>query len=286
MYPVGLRVQGLSQNAQVLSIGRIAQGRSADGIFTASDVLALMDELALPRPTNTGRTLSKLVAAGHLVRHGSGSDAAFKLTPQGRVRATELVDDMASAALLAEAAAGDLSLVGATGHPVIPPTLAPPELVGPLHDFLDKHPFESNVFGMTRFPANEGDPDPLGEALDVARETCEAHGLTLHLASDRQIVDDLWPNVAAHIWACKYGVAFFEDRGGHGINYNLTLEVGSMIVLGRRLAVLKDETIDQGQKVERLPSDLTGRIYKPVNLDNSTTVEQALRAWITEDLGL
>jgi hypothetical protein len=93
------------------------------------------------------------------------------------------------------------------------------------------HPFETNVFGMTRFPDTSEtgkQPDPVVPALKAAREVCRLHGLQFHLASDRAIVDDLWANVAAHMWASQYGIAFFEDRRDRGMNYNLTLEVGSM----------------------------------------------------------
>ena len=113
---------------------------------------------------------------------------------------------------------------------------------------------------------------------------CRKHGFTFHLASDRQIVDDLWANVAAHLWGCRFGVAFFEDRRATGINYNLTIEVGSALVLGRRLAVLKDTSIGPGKKVEGLPTDLTGKIYKEVDLEDRASVETALRAWFTADM--
>lgn len=65
---------------------------------------------------------------------------------------------------------------------------------------------------MTRFPGQrtDGKIDPVGPALEAAKKVCEKHGLTFHLASDRSIVDDLWPNVAAHMWGCRYGIAFFE----------------------------------------------------------------------------
>jgi hypothetical protein len=55
---------------------------------------------------------------------------------------------------------------------------------------------------MTRFPdeQDEANPDPLGPALEIARDACASHGLEFHLASDRMIVDDLWANVAAHMW--------------------------------------------------------------------------------------
>ena len=44
--------------------------------------------------------------------------------------------------------------------------------------------------------------------------------LHLHLATDRLIDDDLLANVAGYMWACKYGIALFEDRVEEGLNYN------------------------------------------------------------------
>jgi hypothetical protein len=190
--------------------------------------------------------------------------------------------DIDLAALVAEAASERPSLLGSTTHPLIPPALAPPELLHALRAFLDDHPFDSNVFGMTRFPdeQDESNPDPVAAALEAAMTACRAHGLEFHLASDRMIVDDLWANVAAHMWSCRYGIAFFEDRRGRGINYNLTIEVGSMLIAGRRLALLKDRSI------ERLPTDLVGKIYKGVDLDIPSTIEDAIHRWLRDDLML
>ena len=92
--------------------------------------------------------------------------------------------------------------------------------------------------------------------------------------------DDLWTNVAAHMWASRYGIAFFEDRVDRGMNYNLTTEVGSMLMTGRRCALLKDASI------ERLPTDLVGRIRKDIDLDDLSTVSEALHRWIRHDLSL
>ena len=105
------------------------------------------------------------------------------------------------------------------------------------------------------------------------------HGLEFHLASDRAISDDLWANVAAHMWASRYGIAFFEDRRDKGVNYNLTIEVGAMLMTGRRCALLKDTSID------KLPTDLVGKIYKGVDFNDVTSVEVALHMWIRDDLG-
>ena len=94
----------------------------------------------------------------------------------------------------------------------------------------------------------------------------------------RDAVDDLWANVAAHMWACRFGIAFFEARTERGLNYNLNIEVGSCLVLGCRLALLKDVSL------EAMPTDLVGRIYRTVDLDDPGTVEYELEDWITETL--
>jgi len=288
MDTVGVRLQNLPTRSQVLTLARIVQGRSDTGRFSIPSLTALFEGTGLPQPGNVHATVGSLVNEKLLVQRGRGRAATYRLSPVGVARSVDHASDMDLAAMIAEGGTADLPSLGETGHPVVPPSLAPPDLVGPLRVFFERYPFDTNVFGMTRFPEeDEGkEPDPVAPALEVAREVCGHHGLTFHLASDRQIVDDLWPNVAAHIWACKYAIAFFEDRRGRGINYNLSIEVGSTIVLGRRVAILKDRTIDQGQKVERLPTDLTGRIYKPVDLDAPDTVRDALTTWISDDLAL
>jgi hypothetical protein len=82
------------------------------------------------------------------------------------------------------------------------------------------------------------------------------------------------------MWACRYGLAFFEDRMKAGLNYNLTIEVGSMLMAGRRCGLLKDTSI------KKMPTDLVGRIYKDVDVGNPMTVSRAVHEWLRADLGL
>jgi DNA-binding MarR family transcriptional regulator len=278
---VGRRLQGLQTWQQTLSLARLAQARSGVGLFSPSEVDALFDDIGLPRPGKISNILASLEKKKLLTRvKNPQAGAAWKLTPEGKGQAEDLATDMDLAVLLTEASGPAATLLGDTEHPVIPPSLAPPALIKPLHTFLEKYPFETNVFGMTRFPVEktDGKPDPVGPALEAAKKVCEKHGLTFHLASDRQIVPELWPNVAAHMWGCRYGVAFFEAVSDMGLNYNLNIEVGSCLVLGRRLALLKDKSL------EKMPTDLVGQIFYEVKLDKPTTVTKQLDAWITTSL--
>jgi hypothetical protein len=182
--------------------------------------------------------------------------------------------------LAVEAKADSGSQLGGAIHPLLPPEVAPPDLALGLRRFLADHPFETNVFGMTRFPSVGDEVDPVRSALEIARSVISLHGLEFHMASDRAIVDDLWANVTAHMWGAKFGIAFFEDRRGRGINHNMMIEVGALLMTGRRCALLRDRS------VEAMPTDLVGKIYKPVDLDDASSVEDALHTWLRDDIGV
>ena len=80
------------------------------------------------------------------------------------------------------------------------------------------------------------------------------------------------------MWGSRYGIGFFEDRVERGLNYNLVTEVGAMIMTGRRVALLKDGSI------EKMPTDFVGMIYKSVDLEDESTVRERVKDWLKEDL--
>ena len=102
----------------------------------------------------------------------------------------------------------------------------------------------------------------------------------MHLASDRQADDELFGNIAAHMWACRYGIGLFETRFGAEFNDNLQIEVGAMLMTGRRVVLLKD------RDTPKMPTDFIGHIYKSVDFDDPESVGGELGAWVTDDLGI
>ncbi len=279
---VGERVQGLALGDQFLALARQAQARSESPDFNVRGVNDLFLELSLPAPSKSHNVVAGLERRG-LLRRGM-ERGVWLVTPRGRAESERVVSGIDLAVLVAESAVSGATLGGAA-HPVILPEFgAPPELVPILGAFLRRHEFDRNVFGMTRFPTagSSEPPDPVRSALDVARHACNAHGFEFHLASDRQLHDDLWTNVTAHMWASRYGIGFFEDlvSPSRGLNYNLTTEVGAMLITGRRCCLLKDPSIAS------LPTDLVGLIRKDVSLSDDAQVDAVLHAWIRDDLGL
>lgn len=278
-HSVGLRVQEMAIEDQGTVLAAIAEGRTQTGYFAPKELEELFVSFGLPGPSKVSNLLATMVRSEYV--RPARSKGGWKVTPKGRQRANELLSDFDIAALAAEAAASHGSTLGGTVHSVVPPSLAPPGLLHGLKTFLDTHPFETNVFAMTRFPSSgETESDPVGPAIKAARDVCTMHGLELHLASDRAIQDDLWANVTAHMWASRYGLAFFEDRMKKGINYNLTIEVGGMLTTGRRCALLRDTSITA------MPTDLVGQIYKPVDLADAAAVASLVHQWIRDDLAL
>lgn len=219
MTSIGLRVQNLSITDRTLVLASLAALRAEDLCFGPQDVEELFAELAIPGPSRVSNALASLERVD-LVTRAPGRGRVWRLTPKGRAEVESLISNT-DLGLLGSSGHGRGTQLGGEMHPVIPPTLSPPGITRPLQDFLDRYPFETNVFGMTRFASDESElDDPVAGAVEAAREVCAAHGLTFHLASDRSLVDDLWGNVMAHMWACQYGIAFFEDRVGQGLNLN------------------------------------------------------------------
>lgn len=212
------------------------------------------------------------------------SPRGWAVTPRGRTRAGALVGSLDAAAIEAQLAIGAGAELGNVRHTLIPPVVAPAKWQAGINRMLERFDFDHNVFCMTRFPAPTDDPthylDPVAGVIAAVKESLSGHGLTLHLASDRKIDDDLYGNVAAHMWACRYGVALFEQRIHPHLNHNLVIEVGSMLMTGRRCELLRDDT------VESMPTDFIGQIYTPVSFDDLDGISKAVHHWAAEDLGL
>lgn len=275
--PVALRLQRLDLQAQTLVLAALAADRDDAKVVTLAAVSQLFNDFALPAPVKIANVFASLKTKKFATPvTGRG---AYKVTPMGRAAVAEKLSGLDLVALIAEGATSNAPLLGQTQTALVPYTLAPPALVQPLRGFLADHPFDGNVFGMTRFPdAKAGTADPVGHALGVARDVCKENGLEFHLASDRAILDDVWANVMAHMWGSRYGIGFFEDRVERGLNYNLVTEVGAMLMTGRRVALLKDGSI------EKMPTDFVGMIYKSVDLSDETAVHARVTDWLKDDL--
>jgi hypothetical protein len=266
---------------RTLIVSDLAGRRTGDGWFTPADVREMFELLRIDPPKNLNDALSRLRSSELVSKRGR--TPPWSLSPKGRGSVAELVGHIDSAQLSAELAQMPRAELGHVQQTLLPPALAPSKWSAPIQRMLDEFDFDTNVFCMTRFPTSKEDVEYLDPVRDIIREARKAlagHGLTLHLASDRQLDQDLFANIAAHMWACRFGLALFEDRLKRGLNYNLTIEVGSMLMTGRACALLKDTTI------EAMPTDFVGQIYKPVDFSRTKDVITEVHRWAVNDLRL
>ena len=275
-----------SQADQVLVVGRLASMQTDDGVFSGSALESLFVDLKVPPPSNVHHVLSVLSKRKYVMKVTRGN---WAITPVGEARLGDIGVEIGRSDL----GPSPNPALGGAEHYTIPPELAPASLRLPIQRFLDRSAFTQNVFGITRFPEQKEQDHPLRDSLSTARRALEDFGLTLHLASDRSVEDQLWQNVAGSMWACHYGLVILEERQpppsveegeekepNSLLNGNVLIETGAMLMAGRRCVILRDTS------VSKIPTDLIGHIYKEIDLSDSSTVEAAVREWCSDDLAL
>lgn len=269
---VRLRLQSLSRAMQVLAIASLAESHSGSREFTTKDVARFYGEFRLPPVPNLSDSLGRLRNEKLLVRPSTKS---WALTPLGEARLAQDVPEVTAEQLSASLQEQSGATFGHHLHSIIPPLLGPADSASGLHAILQDSAFEQNVMLITRFP--RGPEDHYTDLIDDIRKAVEAHGLTLQIASDGNAEDTLWANVVTYMWASKYAIVLIDNADGK-FNSNVLIEVGGMMMTGRRCAILRDKS------VRIMPSDLIGHIYKSSDLaDHQATVE-LVHGWIKNDL--
>jgi hypothetical protein len=271
---VRLRLQSLPTTLQVLAVGALAAARTGSGEFATRDVTDLITKLRLPEISNVSATLGRLRDQKALMRPDS---TRWALTPLGEARLENEAAHVPTEGLAVQL--GDVvgSEFGDQRHALIPPFLGPMGAAPGLSRILDQSPFDQNVMLITRFPKSP--EDHFAKLIPKMRTCVAAHGLALQVASDRMAEDTLWANVVTYMWACKYAIVLMDSADGV-LNSNVLIEIGGMLMTGRRCAILRDIS------APTMPSDLVGHIYKSADLSDHEASVAEIHRWIRDDLGL
>lgn len=136
---------------------------------------------------------------------------------------------------------------------------------------------ERGVFVMMRYLEGENYAAIEHAIARILRE----FGLEPRLAKDKAYSDDLWENVRIYMHASQYGIAVFEEIDTRSFNPNVSIELGYMYALGRRVLLLKE------RRMPAIPTDIVGRIYKTFDSYRiEETVSARVAEWLGSDLGL
>jgi hypothetical protein len=135
---------------------------------------------------------------------------------------------------------------------------------------------EKTCFIMMQF---SGTPAHIAIENEIKR-TLIKYGFTGLLASDKQFHDELYPNIQTYMHCCGFGIAVFERIETNDFNPNVSLEVGYMLGLKKRVLLLKEKTL------KALHADLVGKLYKPFDVqDPAKSIPPQIEQWM-EDKGL
>ena len=151
-------------------------------------------------------------------------------------------------------------------------------------DLLEKWNYEKNVFIMTAY---RKDDKRYEEMENNIRSALSKKGFNPWFAKDKTLDTNLWTNVQAFMLACKYGIAVFtasegqeDDITQHEPNYNpnVSIELGFMLSRGREVLILKDK------RVKRLMTDMGGRLYGDLDLEDPAGLGLIIEKWVDERL--
>src|SRR5712692_3500619 len=156
-------------------------------------------------------------------------------------------------------------------------SFAIPEHFEPLRPYLElfamEHPiYKHNVFLMMSFKRER----PLPQIHRTIADSVEEAGLECIRADGKPYKDDLLDNVYIHMLGCKYGIVAYEDLVERELNPNITLEVGFMLALGKKILFLKE------RRLQTMPADIIGRLYSPFDGLNVKSIKAPIQKWLSD----
>lgn len=115
------------------------------------------------------------------------------------------------------------------------------------------------------------------QIVESVKQTLKKYGIIGLRADDKEYADDLFANVKTYMHGCDFGIAIFERITENDINPNVSLEVGYMMGIGKKVCFLKDQTL------KGLQTDLAGKLYKPFSVQKiNETIDKELSKWIKD----
>lgn len=156
----------------------------------------------------------------------------------------------------------------------------PPDCDPGVDLLLAQSQYERNVFIMAPLR-----PDARYiAAIDAMKKELKGGGFRGWTADEIDLGDDLWLNVRCFMHASKYGIALVtadEVEQAHAVtirrdvyNPNVIVEAGYMLGQGKEVLILKDTRT-------ALPTDLLGRLFRPLNFANpAPEVRAAVQRWL------
>jgi hypothetical protein len=150
----------------------------------------------------------------------------------------------------------------------------PVEITESLRRFREAYPNPlRSCFLMMRF----GSTALHTRLTKTIREALTPYEIDVLRADDKEFHEDLYSNVLTYVYGCSFGIAVFERIEQDEFNPNISLEVGLMFGLRKKVCILKDKNL------KTLHADLVGKLYKPFDpIEPEKTVPKHLKDWLQD----
>ena len=147
------------------------------------------------------------------------------------------------------------------------------ELGNDLVRFKEDHP-GTVAFIIMEFEDSQDHSD----IVDAIKKICSSHGIEACRADDKEYSAELFKNIKVYMEGSDFGISVFERINSDKFNPNISLEVGYMLGLDKKVCYLKDKTM------ESLHSDLIGHLYKNFSTrDIYNTIKPQLEKWLSDN---
>ena len=138
-----------------------------------------------------------------------------------------------------------------------------------VQDFKGCYENKMTAFIMTSYTEKHKD------IIEKIKQTLSKHEIIGMLAKDGEWTDDLFHNTQVYMHCCNFGIGIFTKIDNNvEFNSNMTLEVGYMVALEKKVCYLKDN------RIKNLPTDLKGKLYSNFDFSDLNTIETVLEDWL------
>ncbi len=154
------------------------------------------------------------------------------------------------------------------------PMHVPPEIQQSIRDFRLDHPDPRKVaFLMMKYGKTKAHEN----IVEGIKQALAPQGILALRADEKDYHADLYPNILTYLHGCGFGIAVFERIEQEEFNPNVSLEVGYMIALEKRVCLLKDRTLP------KLHTDLVSKLYKEFDpQDPIASIPPVLKKWMKD----
>lgn len=151
--------------------------------------------------------------------------------------------------------------------------IAIPEIAKEIEAFNADYKGKKTAFIIMQFSKTKAHD----KIVTTIKDTLKKHNIIGLRADDKEYADDLFANIKTYMHCCDFGIGVFERIIEDNFNPNVSIEVGYMMGMRKKVSLLKDQTL------KNLPTDLMGKLYKPFDpQDIEKTLPEQLEKWLKD----